>query len=240
VVVFPSEKQNSAVTIDTYTPSQLAEIIKECDDFQKSIILLCLNCSFAHSEVGRVTFDRFIFDAPHPYAETLGINSSNQDSWLHFNRPKTGVYGEWYLWPETVRYVKLAIERSQKLESNLICVNGRGNPMYNESWKAPQSAINTWWNGKATKSTRKIGVVTKVGRRIDNFPRYPFKSIRKTVSNELRKKFGGEVASLMLCHGNPTNDDLLNIYADRPFGLLHDALRKIHSLYEPVFKELKT
>ncbi|QDT19909.1 hypothetical protein [Gimesia chilikensis] len=240
VVVFPSEKQNSAITIDTYAPTQLVEIIKECNDFQKAIILLCLNCSFSHAEVGRVTIDRFLLDTPHPYAETLGIESNSQDSWLLFNRPKTGVYGEWYLWPETVRYLKLAIDRAKKLGSEFICINGHGNPMYNEAWKAPQSAINTWWNGKPTKSTRKVGIVTKVGNRIEDFPRYPFKSLRKTVSNELRKRFGGEVASLMLCHGNPTNDDLLNIYADRPFGLLHDALRKIHSFYEPVFKELKT
>ena len=112
--------------------------------------------------------------------------------------------------------------------------------MYNEKSKSPQSTINSFWNAhpSESKKSRKVGAVTRVERRIEGFPRFPFKSLRKTVSGVIRRKFGGEVASLMLCHGEATKDELLDIYADRPFGRLHEALQIVRSHYKPIFDVL--
>ena len=69
-----------------------------------------------------------------------------------------------------------------------------------------------------------------------NFPNYSFSSLRDTASNRIRHIAGGEVAAVFLCHGKPVKEDnLLDLYTNRPFGKLFEALRQLQEDLKPVF-----
>ena len=40
---------------------------------------------------------------PHPYARLLDVSTDEDDSWIFGIRNKTGAFGQWRLWPVTVR-----------------------------------------------------------------------------------------------------------------------------------------
>lgn len=151
------------------------------------------------------------------------------------NRPKTHIYGEWWLWPETVVYAQKAIERAERHGSQRICCTRRGTPLYRDSSKSPQSQLNKLWSGRESGTRKATGLVTRVADSNANIPALPFKTIRKMVSNDLRSKYGEELASIQVCHGRVSNDSLLHHYAEKPFGRLHQAMREIRELYQPVF-----
>ena len=52
----------------------------------------------------------------------------------------------------------------------------------------------------------------------------------------MRREAGGEAAGIFLCHGKPvSSDDLLDIYTNRPFGKVFDALKALQQQLQPVF-----
>jgi hypothetical protein len=71
--------------------------------------------------------------------------------------------------------------------------------------------------------------VDRVRKDFHEFPRLSFNKLRKTASNMVRGEAGAEVASLMLAHGEASEDDLLDLYTNRPFQKLHSTLYFIES-----------
>ena len=52
----------------------------------------------------------------------------------------------------------------------------------------------------------------------------------------VRRLAGGEIHSLYVCHGTPVKaDDLAELYSNRPFAKLFDALRKIEDELQPLW-----
>jgi hypothetical protein len=60
--------------------------------------------------------------------------------------------------------------------------------------------------------------------------------LRKTGANLVKRFSDGEVAAVFLCHGQAVKvDDLADVYTDRPFGKLFNALRMVEELLQPMF-----
>ena len=51
----------------------------------------------------------------------------------------------------------------------------------------------------------------------------------------MRDVASGEISRVFLCHGHPVpTDDLLDLYTNRPFGKVFDALRELQEKLQPV------
>lgn len=66
----------------------------------------------------------------------------------------------------------------------------------------------------------------------------PFKCFRKTAGDLIRRFSDGEIAGVFLLHGQPVKTDRLSdVYTNRPFGKVYDAIRRVEEYLQPVFAE---
>jgi hypothetical protein len=210
-------------TKKTYTPEQLATIAKYTDDFGKALIALCVNCAFGAAEVGQWPTQKFLLHTAHPHADKLDIKTTKNDSWIVGPRPKTGVYGEHWLWPQVARAVFPFLDGRA-----VLTVDRNGNSWYKTHKSNPQTPFFDWWN-------KLLDVVQAEEKKKHNieFPRLPFGSLRDTLPNILRARYAEEIASMALQHGQTGDDDLLRCYANTPFAKLFRATQELAEYYKP-------
>ncbi|WP_339735029.1 hypothetical protein [uncultured Gimesia sp.] len=218
----------SLITKNSYSPEQLAKLYKAGDSFEQLLLLVGLNCAFGAAEFGRLTFDEVLFNYDHEYKALLKFETTKADSFLRALRPKTGVFGEWYLWKETVTALHYGIERAKKAGSPYIACRENGKRLYNESVANPQQATASIWND----------LVAKVQKNDTGFPHLPYGSLRDTIPDLLRQEGKSELANLSLAHGKPFKaDTLLDCYGNKPYGRLHDALREYRNYFDVIFQK---
>lgn len=209
---------------ETYTPEQLAIILQHTDAFGRAMIGVCVNCAFGQSEIGQWVTEKFKLHQAHPHAARLGFGSTDQDSWLVGHRPKTNVYGEHLLWPQVADAVKPFLDGRP-----VFPMTSKGKPWYKTHSSNPSSVFTKWWGN----------LLDRVQKNHDDFPRFPFGSLRDTLPDVLRSRYSADIASLCLQHGTPdTDDELLKCYANQPFGKLFDATRELESYFAPFLNEL--
>jgi hypothetical protein len=214
-----------STTKHTYTADQLAVIVQFTNDFGRTLIGVCVNCAFGASEIGQLDTKNYNLYAEHPYAATLGITSTNRDSWIVGKRPKTGIYGEHLLWDEVAMAVKPFLDGRPVLP-----VTGEGRPWYRNHSKNAQAQFGNWWSD----------LLDRVVKKHPDFPRLSFGSLRDLLPNILRREYSDEVASLALQHGKLSSDDLLNCYANLPFSKLFEATRELRTMFKPFLSALAT
>ena len=207
------------VTKATYTPAELADILKHTDRFGKVLIALCVNCAFGQSEVGQWATSKFSLHRPHPHAEKVGFISTAADSWITGNRPKTRCYGEHLLWPEVATSLAPFLDGRKVLPLTLT-----GKPWYRTHSKNPQAHFGNWF-GKLLDCVEKSN---------PGFRRLPFGSLRDVLPNVLRQEYTDEIARVCLQHQTPSDDDLLKCYANLPFKRLFEATRDLHDHFKPM------
>jgi hypothetical protein len=205
---------------ETYTPEQLAILCKHTDELGRALIGLCVNCAFGASEVGRWSTELYAINQAHPHAHRIGIASTDADSWVTGNRPKTGVYGEHLLWREVAQAVAPFLDGREVLP-----ITRTGSPWYKTHASNPQTKFTRWWSDLTARVQRKHDKA---------FPHLPFGSLRDTLPDVLRRNYSDDVASLCLQHGKIGDDDLLNSYANLPFRRLFDATRELADHFRPM------
>ncbi len=134
-------------------------------------------------------------------------------------RRKSGVYGEVALWPETWAAIQ-SIRTQSTTVSPLVLVDPGGTPYNRERitycWKTLRNRINreadepvAWW--------------------------LSFKYLRKTAAQLIRNESDGEIAGVFLSHGKPVaSDELADLYSNRPFHRVAEALGKVRKRLEPM------
>ena len=205
--------------VDTFTLEDLCNLWKYADPVTRVFILLGLNCGFGPMEI-RTLQEAERFTGIHPHY-------SKDGNFIFKIRKKSGVYGEWRLWPETVAGLEwyktvrhasdtdyLFIKRNGKA---MVSTTSGGNPCDDTRWR---------WDGIYQRA-EKDGVTIKY---------LPFKFLRKTASTLLRKICGGELTKIFLCHGSPVGDNLMDVYADRPFSKTFRATRLMRKKLLPMLR----
>ncbi len=221
-----SDRRESILTKHTYLPDQLAVLNCHARPLERLCLYLGLNCAMGAAELGRVQTDDFQFNEAHPHAAKLAFLSTEADSFLTLFRPKTDVFAQWLLWPEVVQMVRWAIKRSEGLGTKLLFVWETGKPMYDEESANPQAGFANHWNR----------LLDRVKKSQAAFQRLPLGSLRDTLPDVLRQRYTDDIASLCLAHGSPSKaDNLLECYANKPFGRLHTAIRELGAFFAPVF-----
>jgi hypothetical protein len=210
---------------ETYTPEQLAVLIQHTDALGRAIIGVCVNCAFGASEIGQWNTNRYILRTPHPHADLVGIQSTEADSWIVGPRPKTGVYGEHWIWPEVANAVDPFLKGRPVLPMTDV-----NTPWYKRHSDNPQTKFGRWWTD----------LLERVRREQADFPMFPFGALRDLLPNVLRREFSDEVASMCLQHGQIGEDELLKCYANVPFKKLFEATRQLETKFRPFLDAFAT
>lgn len=227
VVRLHEDRKKSVVSKSVYSPDELGVIARHATDWERLSLLVGLNCAMGAAELGRITRHDVLFDCRHEYADRLQFTSTYEDSFLRTYRPKTDVFGEWLLWPETVEMLRWAVKRSKHLKTELVFVRNTGKPLYAESSKNPAASFSNLW-------TRLLARVRK--HEGENFRKLPFGTLRDTLPDMLRHTHSDELASLCLAHGSPGADSLIDCYGNRPYGRLHEAIRQHRATFNEVLE----
>ncbi len=249
LTVKPNAKEIAAkvtpIKVKTFDLSQLCLLHKYATPFERALLLLGLNCGFGAAEISTLLMNQVRLSEQHPYDEFLGFHSTSNDSFIKRLRIKTSVYGEWLLWPETVAALEWAIRRRhQQLivtrgpdrgrnispqADSILLLSEDGTTLVKQTESGNTSSrIANIWNS---------GLIARVVKDNSEFPTLSFGKLRKTAGDLVRRFADGEVSSIFLCHGTPVqSDSLLDIYSNRPFGKVFDALRNVRKYLEPVFQ----
>ncbi len=235
VELVESDRKPQVTADELFTVDELATLYKYATPLERMFLLLSLNCHFGQAEISSLLVGEIFLRTPHvkKIQEILGFNSTQGDSFIRRYRRKTGVYGEWLLFPHTVMALEWALERRQSHadfgDDARVILNSKGQP-----YDTPTAT----GNANQQIANRFADLV----RRIQNdgqrgFAKRPFKMVRKTAATMIREIADGEIQGLFTSHGQPVaTDDLADVYAVRPFGKLFVALRALRLRLEPVFR----
>lgn len=210
----PSDRRAMA---EVFTMDHLVVLYRHASPMQRLMLCLAMNCGMGPAEMGRLERSNFILEGNGEFA----IDLLPGEGILRFVRPKTGVFGEWLLWPETVEVVKSAIARSKELGSELLFVSNAGHPMWRESANS-SSAFHSQW--------------LRLLKGVENHdvPKLPFSTIRKQMAEQIRREDGDELARKF--RGHIGNAGLIDHFCVERFRPLHEALRKMRIALASVFE----
>lgn len=221
----------------TFSIDNLALMMKHATPFERFLLVWCLNCSHGAAEMGRVEWGDIFLRREHPWKKQgLRLDTTEDDSWCGFIRPKSDVLGWWLLWPETVQLLEWWKEERTKIRGDAppdderVLITDTGSPLYRDESRNAQTGFANAWSrllDRIEKSEGK-GVIERL----------PFGTLRDQLSDWL----GGEqaravVASVALCHGIPHKGDklLYGRYSNRPWQALFQSQREYRQHLAPIF-----
>jgi hypothetical protein len=227
--------------IPVYSHQELIALWKYATPFQRSLMALGLNCGFGAAEIGSLADGEILLTQPHPYATKIGFESSETDNWIMRGRWKTGVYGEWKLWPVTVKAIEWVRANRPQVKSDFLFRKPNGEPILAEVPKEFQVSVDTEdapvsakkRNNRIANAWNKL--TQRVRKDIADFPDLSFGKLRKTGAQLVWHRQDADTASLYLAHGQPCEDDLLVVYANRPFARLFTTLTALDEQLKPVW-----
>lgn len=234
----PSDRRSlDEMEVTVFSVDELALLYKHAIPSERLLLVWGLNCAHGAAEFGRVEWTDLFLRQEHPWRKQgLVLETSEADSWCGFVRPKSGVVGWWWLWPETVRLLDWWRALCEKKLRRGVEPNGRvlitetGAPLYRDESRNAQTGFANAW-------TRLLDRV-QANEGQNSIRRLPFGTLR----DQLPDWLGGEqakavVASVALCHGIPHRGDklLYRHYANRPWAALFEAQRNYRQHVEKMF-----
>ena len=222
--------------VETYDVAELATLYKYALPFERVYLLLGINCGFSIAEFGTLRLNQIFLRQKHGYDALLGYASTPEQSWIKRVRIKTKVYGEFLLWPETVKAIEWAIDRRRKQpgfgEDALLFLTERGLPFVGQTEGGNNSTrLSKHWYG---------GLLDRVCKDYPDFKRLSPKCLRKTSGNMIREIAGGEIMAVFHCRGQAVRTDhLADVYSNRPFGKVFRAVEDMQAKLEPIFEAVQ-
>lgn len=210
-----TDRRPTAMTVQVYQLKELVTLWQYALPFDRLLICLGLNCAFGRREMATLTVDEIYLFRRHPYATILHIPECDGDSWIMRHRGKTDIYGEWKLWPITVKAIQWWLAHRPACPAKELIVSDEGLPL-----KTTRGG-----NGNQQLANKWKALFNRIHRDVHEFRPLSINKLRKTSIDLIQvTSKDGEVASLQACHGTYTGDDLLRFYANRPLFKLHPAL----------------
>ena len=221
--------------VDTFLLEELQLLNRYATPMDRLYLMLALNCSFGTKEIatltiGEVTLHQALSEQEQ---EVFGFPSTVADSFVTLVRNKTTIVGKYLLFKQTVQMLEWAMARRLKQPNpaadQQLILNSKGTPMDqrsengNPSRQIPNAFVRL--KKRITDDQNKISDLS-------------FKHLRKTAGDLIRRVSDGEISGVFLLHGQPVKTDKLSdVYTNRPFGKVYDAIRKVEEILQPVFAE---
>jgi hypothetical protein len=197
-------------------------------------LLLGLNCGFGRAEVASLELSEVHLRQPHPYAREVGCAATAGASWVLRVRPKSGVYGEWKLRPETTAAIdwwlrqRTATPAADGATTLLVNRNGQ---RYDTPTKGNHTNFqipNSW-----------LSLIQRIRQDHPAFRKLSFNKLRKTAGNLVRSQGDDELAGVFLCHGTAVPaDKLLDLYTNRPFAKLFAVIDCVGETLRPLWAKV--
>jgi hypothetical protein len=223
--------------------SELKTLYEFARPIQRLHLLLGLNCSFINAEQSALRHNEIYFGQQHPECLALGLPEEKLGDWISTFRSKSGVFGTWSLWPETVEAIRWWLVERNRIKTS-ICNELKISSEDFERGIAKGRLLITQNGIPFSEKNRRTGkianswdsLVSRVVKNNEGFNRLSIKFLRKTGSTFIRAIAGGEVSSIYLAHGSPYKDDrTLDVYANCPYGKLFESLGEFHSKLQPLW-----
>lgn len=184
--------------------------------WDRALMTLALNCGFSKAEISTL--------------QTAEVMKVKGQTYIKRERVKTDAYGEWLLWEETVAALAF-LKGQKKSDTPFAVVSKTGKPL---------DRLTRGGNENQTIKNHWDRVLKRVRADYPDFPKLPFKCLRKTGANLVRriaKKRATELASMYLAHSERSDspDKLLPNYIDRPWPLLHKVLVVLRRTLDKMF-----
>ncbi len=201
----------------TFTRHELCTLWEYGSPWERFLMILGLNGGFGGAEIATLQVDE-IRSGKHGYYPISG-------DWVKRIRFKTGVYGEWQLWPETVNAIEWMKGRRGTTSETALVLSKDGKPLEQTKGGSRNMLVSNAWHR----------LLARVRKDFPQFRKLSFGKLRKTASSFVRRKYGGEVAGIFLCHGRVSTDDLLERSAERNFRPVFKACRHFCKVLSTMF-----
>lgn len=234
----------STLQVTTYDLDEIILLYRYATPLERLLLLLGLNCGFGAGEIATLRVGEVRLHNKHPQASKIRFESTSADSFIMRIRQKTGVYGEWLLWPETVDALEWAINRRRSQtrirrgpskgkdismrSDSILLLSEDGLPLVKHTVKGNQSnrIANMW----------RTGLTERIRKDHPSFRLLSFNKLRKTGGDLIRHEADGEINGVFLTHGQPVkSDDLSDEYTNRPFGKVFQAIRAVRLYLNSAF-----
>ncbi len=206
-----NEEKAKKRVVPKYTRDELAILWEYATPVERVFMILALNCGFGAGEIRTLRVDEVL----------------EQSRRIEHVRTKTGVYGQWALWPETLAAVEwYKTKLRPPSDSPYLLLTKKGTPLAlpTKGGNRNMTVQNAWSR-----------LTERIHKDHPSFPVLSFNKLRKTASNYIRRKFGGETADLFLCHGK---EEMVDAYTDAPFCRVHQAVRRLRKALESMFAQV--
>lgn len=141
ITLTPAENARKLRTlqVETYSQDELVMLYQYATGPERLLMLLGLNCGFGQAEIASLQTNEIHLDEKHLHYPLHG-------SWIKRIRLKTGVYGEWILWDETVQGIRWMLERrgTQKEGALILTKEGRALTQPTENNNRNNKIANCW------------------------------------------------------------------------------------------------
>jgi hypothetical protein len=228
-----SRHQERLLQAPVFTLDELVLLNRYASPLERVFLLLGLNCGFGMAEIASLTIGELcLFKAHSPrHREILNFQSTDKDSFIKRVRRKNGVYGEFLLFPQTVEAIQFVLKRRYQqpnpTPSAPLLLNSRGEP-YDKPTKSG--------NRNQQIPNRFADLLRRIRDDENEISNLSFGKLRKTAGDLIRRFSDGEIAGVFLTHGQAVKtDDLSDVYTNRPFGKVFEAIRKVQEYLKPVF-----
>jgi hypothetical protein len=229
----PTDKQKKLVQVATFSLEELRLLNEHATALERAFLLLGLNCGFGMAEIASLLVGEVALFRGHDqrHQEILHYPTTDADSFIKRIRRKNGVYGEHILFPQTVEALQWALDRRKQHpgfnDNAILFLNDKGLP-YNQPTKGNhrnQQIPNRFWQ-----------LTKRIKEQHPEFSDLSFGKLRKTAGDLIRRFAGGEIHAVFMCHGQPVaTDNLTDVYSNRPFGRVFEAIRRVQEYLKPVF-----
>ena len=221
--------------VDTFQLDELRLLNRYASPIERLYLMLGLNCGFGAKEIATLTIgELFLYQAlPAVEQEVFGFTSSSADSFVTLVRNKTTIVGKYLLFPQIVQMLEWILARRLKqpnaTSDHPLILNRNGMPLDQRSDNGnPSRQIPNAFDRLLNRIQDDDNQITKL----------PFKYVRKTAGDLIRRFSDGEVSGVFLLHGSPVSTDKLSdVYTNRPFGKVYEAIRQLEEYLQPVFAE---
>jgi len=202
-------RRAQAEQVDRYKRDELITLYHYATPWERMLLLLALNCGFGRAELSTLRQDEI------------------RGKFIKRIRRKTGVYGEWYLWPETRMALEWWAKNRPSSEIPELLVTKDGNPFWKRTESGnPNSKIANAWSR----------LLARIRKDHPKFRRLSFNKLRKTAGNIIRHLASGETMRIFHSRGRPVlNDELSERYSNRNFKRVFRAQLKARRYLSPIF-----
>ena len=231
----PVADQKRLVQANVFTLEELRLLNRYATPLERVLLLLGLNCAFGAAEISTLLIGEVFLNQGHEpdHQELLNYRSTNADSFIKRIRRKNNVYGEFLLFPQTAAAMQWQIARRLQQPNP-----AADQPLLLNDNNAPYNQRTVGGNQNQQIPNRFGDLIERIKDDGNAIQPLSFGKLRMTAADLIRRFSDGEVAGVFMCHGSAVKtDDLADVYTNRPFGKVFEAIRRVERHLQVVFEE---